>query len=418
MRGHVKVNLWGETIGLASWNEMTRCATFQYTPDAIDDGSELSPIVMPLSKELYLFDGLNRDTYHGLPGLLADSLPDRFGESLIDLWLDRNGIGRADFNPLDRLCYVGRRGMGALEYEPASNVRDDISDVDVDRLSLLATRVLKEREGFSMELSDDGIEQLISLGTSAGGARAKAIVALDEKTGEIRSGQIDQPDRFSQWIIKFDTESGTEKGFCRTEYAYHQMAKDCGMEMTDCRLLETERGSHFMTKRFDRIGAEKVHMQTLCSLAHFDNRSAGRYSYEQLFMVMRMLRLPYVDQEQMFRRAVFNIVMRNNDDHTKNFSFLLRKGKAWRLSPAYDLTFAYSPGNLWIGRHQMTMNGKVDGIDRKDINKFAHDVGIRNHVDIVDKIVAVASDWGSYAEENKVPKQYAKRIEDSLLTRL
>lgn len=415
MRGHVKVNLWGETIGLASWNEMTRCATFQYTPDAISDGRELSPIVMPLSKEPYLFDGLNRDTYHGLPGLLADSLPDRFGESLIDLWLDRNGIGREEFNPLDRLCYLGRRGMGALEYQPASNVGDGISDVDVDRLSILATRVLKDREGFSTELSDDGIEQLISLGTSAGGARAKAIVALDERTGEIRSGQTNQPERFYQWIIKFDTDSGAEKGFCRTEYAYHQMAKDCGIVMTDCRLLETESGSHFMTKRFDRIGTEKVHMQTLCALAHFDNRSAGRYSYEQLFMVMRMLRLPYMDQEQMFRRTVFNMVMRNNDDHTKNFSFILRKGNGWRLSPAYDLTFAYTPGNLWIGRHQMTMNGKVDGIDRKDIYKFAHDVGIRNHVDIIDKIVEVASEWGSYAEENRVPKQYAKRIEDSLL---
>jgi len=406
----VHVNIWGKTAGIASWDQKEQCATFQYTPAQLESKDELAPLMMRLSPRTHVFNSLNRETYNGLPGLLSDSIPDAFGNTLIDLWLKRKGIHAAEFTPLDRLCYIGKRGMGALEYEPSTNdIENDI--INVNLLASLAEDVLQKKEAFTTELNSEGLEKLISIGTSAGGARAKAIIAVNESTMEVRSGQLELPKEFTQWLIKFDTEPvGKNKGYCSIEYAYHRMAADCGIEMTECRLLELGEKKHFMTKRFDRIGSEKVHMQTLCAMSHMDFKMPGKYSYEEVFGVMRRLQMPYADQEQLFRRMVFNVIMKNCDDHTKNVSFMLRKGDKWRLAPAYDVTYAYNPSNFWIRRHQMSVNGKLDGIVRKDLKDVAYTAGIKNADDVIDTTLSVASEWKEYAKDSGIRMDVADAI--------
>jgi len=398
----IKINIWGKTVGYASWGEKKQCAVFQYDQSYIENGDELAPALMPLSEKIFCFESLDRKTFNGLPGLLSDSIPDAFGNALIDLWLKRKGISVGKFTPFDRLCYIGKRGIGALEYEPSTEHSDD-ADIDVNLLASLAGDVLCDRTSAETELNDNGMEKLISIGTSAGGARAKAIIAVNESTMEVRSGQLELPKEFTQWLIKFDTEPvGKNKGYCSIEYAYHRMAADCGIEMTECRLLELGEKKHFMTKRFDRIGSEKVHMQTLCAMFHMDFKMPGKYSYEEVFGVMRRLQMPYADQEQLFRRMVFNVIMKNCDDHTKNVSFMLRKGDKWRLAPAYDVTYAYNPSNFWIRRHQMSVNGKLDGIVRKDLKDVAYTAGIKNADDVIDATLSVASEWKEYAKDSGI----------------
>jgi len=395
----MRVNIWGETIGIASWDEKRQCATFRYGPSYLDKGAEISPLMMRLSPRTYAFDSLNRETFHGLPGLLSDSIPDAFGNALIDVWLGQKGIPISKFTPLDRLCYIGKRGMGALEYEPSE---DDAKDdgIDVNLLASLAQDVLQRREALETELNKEGMEKLITVGTSAGGARAKAVVAVNESTMEVRSGQLTLPSEFSHWLIKFDTEpADKKKGYCKIEYAYHKMAVDCGIDMSECRLLEIDGKAHFMTRRFDRIGIEKVHTQTLCAFGHMDFKVPGKHSYEEVFGIMRRLRLPYKDQEQLFRRMVFNAIMKNCDDHTKNTSFMLRRGSDWRLAPAYDVTYAYDPSNFWIRRHQMSINGKLEDITRKDLTDTAYAAGIKNADDIIDSTLSVAAEWNEYAKD-------------------
>ena len=407
------VVLWGKTVGYAWWDAKKQCAVFQYDPEFIKDGREISPAVMPLASRRYIFDSLGRETFNGLPGMLSDSLPDSYGNTLIDIWINRNNIDRRDFTPLDRLCYVGKRGIGALEYYPAAETGYE-GDIDVNRLSDLASEVLRHRDDIKLRSSD--INELISVGTSAGGARAKAVIAVNGH-GDIRSGQCDIPDGYSHWIIKFDTEpDGSEKrGYCRIEHAYHEMAKDCGIDMTECRLLETGGKAHFITKRFDRIGNEKVHAQTLCAMAHYDFKVPGKHSYEDVMRLMRHLRMPYTDTEQMFRRMVFNVIMKNCDDHTKNTSFLLRKGGEWRLSPAYDVTYAFDPANYWIQRHQMSVCGKTEGIVRKDLTGFADRENIKNADDIIDTVTSAASEWERYAKLSDVPARSIERIGKAIL---
>jgi Uncharacterized protein related to capsule biosynthesis enzymes len=395
----MRVNIWGETIGIASWDEKRQCATFRYGPSYLDKGAEISPLMMRLSPRTYAFDSLNRETFHGLPGLLSDSIPDAFGNALIDVWLGQKGIPISKFTPLDRLCYIGKRGMGALEYEPSE---DDAKDdgIDVNLLASLAQDVLQRREALETELNKEGMEKLITVGTSAGGARAKAVVAVNESTMEVRSGQLTLPSEFSHWLIKFDTEpADKKKGYCKIEYAYHKMAVDCGIYMSECRLLEIDGKAHFMTRRFDRIGIEKVHTQTLCAFGHMDFKVPGKHSYEEVFGIMRRLRLPYKDQEQLFRRMVFNAIMKNCDDHTKNVSFMLRRDGDWRLAPAYDVTYAYDPSNFWIRRHQMSINGKLEDVTRKDLTDTAYSAGIKNADDIIDSTLSVAAEWNEYAKD-------------------
>ncbi|MDR0888215.1 MAG: type II toxin-antitoxin system HipA family toxin [Candidatus Methanoplasma sp.] len=407
----VQVRLWGENIGTASWNEQGRYARFQYDKDFIRSGLETSPLVMPLSSDTYSFKGLNRDTYMGLPGMLADSLPDKWGNIMISEWMAVNSISPADVTPLDRLCYTGKRGMGALEYEPMMDRDKGNGKVDVDRLAGLAAKILDEREGFSTDPDTDGMKDLISLGSSAGGARAKAVMAYDGSTGEIRSGQVSLPEGSSHWLIKLDTETKEKKiGYCRTEYAYWRMATACGINMTECRLLETAYGTHFMTKRFDREGSDKIHMQTLCGLAHMDFKIPGAYSYEDLFRIMRILQMPYSDQTEMFRRAVFNVIAWNCDDHTKNISFLMQKDGEWRLAPAYDMTFAHDPRNYWIKNHQMSIGGKTEGIGTDDLRELAEKAGIRESSNIIKDVKTTVSEWKRFADDSGVPESTADRI--------
>ena len=406
----INVSIWGKTTGYASWDEKRQCAIFQFDRSYIENGDDIAPEMMPLSDDVYSFESLNRETFNGLPGLLSDSIPDAFGNALIDRWLEQRNISPARFTPLDRLCYIGKRGMGALEYEPSTE-HSDITDIDVNLLASLAQDVLNDRATLRTELDREGMEKLIAVGTSAGGARAKAIIAVNESTMEVRSGQLTLPKEFSHWLIKFDTEpADKKKGYCSVEYAYHRMAVDCGIEMTECRLLELGEKKHFMTRRLDRIGSEKIHMQTLCALSHLDFKEPGRYSYEHVFGIMRRLDMPYGDQEQLFKRMVFNVIMKNCDDHTKNTSFMLRKGGEWRLAPAYDVTYAYDPSNFWIRRHQMSINGKLEGITRKDLTDAAYAAGIKNADDVIDATLSVASEWKEYAKDSGIKESVAESI--------
>ena len=410
-----EVRMWDLPVGYAYWDKEQNCARFQYDPSFLDKGYDISPVTMPLIDRQFMFSNLNRESYQGLPGLLSDSLPDRYGNALIDIWLSANRIPRAEFTPLDRLCYVGIRGMGALEYRPLQNNRDHDGVIDVDMLSSLAADVLKHRENIRADLSDTGLQSLLSVGTSAGGARPKAVVGLNESTGDIRSGQLDLPEGYTYWIIKFDTEKEDKRGYCRIEYAYHEMAKACGIEMNECRLLDTGSRAHFMTKRFDRTEQGKEHMQTLCALAHYDFMVPGKHSYEETVGVMRKMHIDHGDVEQMFRRLVFNVIMMNRDDHTKNFSFLMDRNGKWRLSPAYDITYAFSPDNYWISKHQMSVNGKLDGIGRNDLKEFAHYARIRDPDDIIDLTLSVASEWKGYAKLSGVPDRTTDAINEVLL---
>ncbi|MDR1954976.1 MAG: type II toxin-antitoxin system HipA family toxin [Candidatus Methanoplasma sp.] len=410
-----QIRLWGRTAGYAWWDRKEQCAVFQYDPEFIKKGYDIAPLTMPLTSRPYRFGSLARETFQGLPGTLSDSLPDSYGNALIDLWIAENNYRKADLTPLDRLCYVGKRGIGALEYEPAAG-RSYNGRIDVNKLSALAADVLCKREEMDLYLTRDGLQELLSVGTSAGGARAKAVIGVNG-AGEIHSGQTDLPDGYSHWLIKFDAESdGPEKKeYCRTEYAYYEMARDCEIEMTECRLLEIDTKAHFMTRRFDRIGNEKIHSQTLCAMAHYDFKVPGAYPYESMLSIMRRLRMPYPDQEQAFRRMVFNVVMRNQDDHTKNFSFLLRENGGWRLSPAYDITYAFDPTNYWTQRHQMSVNGKLLDITRKDLTEFAQNMNIKNAEDIIDATVSAALEWRSYARSSGVPERTAEKIDKVLL---
>jgi serine/threonine-protein kinase HipA len=410
-----RVLLWGKTIGYAQWDYREQCAVFQYDKNYLSEGFGIAPLTMPLTFNPYRFASLPRESYRGLPGMLSDSLPDKFGNKLIDRWIAENKINEEDFTPLDRLCYVGKRGMGALEYEPVIGKTYD-GKIDVNKLSDLAADVLRMREDIKTDITSEGLQELLSVGISAGGARAKAVIGLND-TGDVRSGQAELPNGYSHWLIKFDTEAygPDRKGYCRIEYAYYEMAKDCGIDMTECRLLEIGTKAHFMTKRFDRIGKEKIHSQTLCALAHFDFMSPGRHSYEDMLKIMNRLRMPYTDREQMFRRMAFNVIMKNQDDHTKNFSFLLKEKGEWRLSPAYDVTYAFDPSNFWTKRHQMSVNGKLQDITRNDLIEFAQRMNIRNAKDIIDTVTNAASEWTRYAKLSGVPDRTAEKIDRVLL---
>jgi serine/threonine-protein kinase HipA len=413
-----RVILWGKTVGFATWDKKTQCAAFQYDPEFAKSGYDVAPLMMPLASEPYKFRSLSRRTFQGLPGMLSDSLPDSYGNTLIDIWIEENNIRRTDFTPLDRLCYVGKRGIGALEYEPVIGKAYD-GKIDVNMLSELAADVLRKREEFTSDLTREGLQELLSIGTSAGGARAKAVIGVNDK-GEVRSGQADLPKGYSYWLIKFDTEpEGLEKkGHCRIEYAYYEMARDCGIDMTECRLLEIGKKAHFITKRFDRIGNEKVHTQTLCALGHYDFNIPGACSYADMLSLMRHLQLPYSDQEQVFRRMVFNVIMKNHDDHTKNFSFLMGKDGKWRLSPAYDLSYAFDPANQWSLRNQMTVGSSAQEVVRKDLMRFADRMNIGHAEDIIDTITSVAKEWERYAGTSGVPEGTIEKINKTLMRKV
>lgn len=426
------VKLWGRTIGAVSLDEGAEVARFQYAPDFARSGIEVSPLMMPLSEEVYEFPLLNPESFHGLPGMLADSLPDRFGNALIDAWLAREGRSAADFHALDRLCYTGKRGMGALEYAPIKGPRPRTAKkIKIDTLVELASEILTHRHDLHGRFDDKGkqeaLKDILRVGTSAGGARAKAVIAWNPKTQEVRSGQVDAGEDFENWLLKFDGVSGNKdkeledpKGYGAIEYAYHLMAKAAGITMSDCRLLEEGGRRHFMTRRFDRLaGGQKLHLQSLCAMAHLDFNLAGAHGYEQALQTIRRLEMPMADMEEQFRRMVFNLVARNQDDHTKNIAFLMDKQGRWTLAPAFDVTYSYNPKGAWTFRHQMTVHGKRDGFTLDDLNPCAKSAGMKRGraKRILDEVRAAVEQWPGFAAEAGLLNKDRQRIQDAFRMR-
>ena len=418
-----KVYIWGEYAGAVLWDENIKAATFEYEPSFSKNGWELSPLMMPVKESrFHSFRELSKETFMGLPGLLADALPDAYGKALLERWL--TSLGRSFANPVERLCYQGKRSMGALEFVPAKDdYLEQSSSIEVSSLVEVASEVLYNKAELDANLKEDTKEALINIikvSTSAGGQRAKAVIAYNDETGEVRSGQVDAPKGFNHWLLKLDGVTNVSLGdpqhYGKIEYAYYKMALNAGLEMNECRLLEENGRAHFMTKRFDRInGNEKVHMQTLCGLAHYDYKMLRAYSYEQAFQVMRRLRLPYGQAEQMFRRMVFNVIARNQDDHTKNISFLMDKTGIWKLSPAYDVSWAYNPKGEWTSHHQMSINNKWDNITKTDLLAVAESMHIKRADVIINEVCNAVSMWTTIAREYDIPPEMITAIDTTLL---
>lgn len=421
-----RVTMFGIPVGTFRWDNRYEVARFEYDSSFVQSGLEPSPLMMPVREgRIYSFEGLGRETFKGLPGMLADSLPDTYGRALFDKWLALTG--RTSSNPIETLCFLGSRCMGALEFEPAMDVPYDKStQIAIDSLVRVAADALSERSSFETNLNDDkksAIAEILRLGTSAGGQRAKAIIAYNKDTGEVRSGQVEAPVGFDYYLIKLDGITATagfrETGnYGRLEYSFYKLAKSCGIMMSDCSLFEENGRAHFLTRRFDREKGKKIHMQTLCGIAHFDYRLHRAYSYEQAFNIMRFLRLNYSEAQEMFRRIVFNVVVRNQDDHTKNISFLMGEDGKWRLSPAYDMGYAYNPKGGWTATHQMSVNGKFDEITRTDLLELAKQNSIKNASSIIDEICETASQWPELAKNCGVPFALTNTIATNMLLTL
>ena len=426
MTTDASVWLWGTQIGAVTWLEDREIGVFQYTPQFQSSGIELAPLTMPLTEFPYEFPALARNTFMGLPGLLADSLPDKYGHAVIDAWLASKGQTAVSFHPVKRLCYIGSRGMGALEFEPAATSPPaEANTVEVAALVELANQILDERSslGGVFTAKDDrrAIEDILRVGTSAGGARAKAILAWNEKTGEFRSGQVDSGEGFEHWLMKFDgvannrdKELADPQGYGKVEYAYYLMARAARIDMTECRLHHEGGRSHFMTRRFDRTRkGGKRHMQSLGAMAHYDYNQPASYSYEQALQVMRRLNLGREDMEQQVRRAMFNVVARNQDDHVKNIAFLMNKKGEWRLSPAFDVAFSWTPDGPWTSQHQMSVNGKRDDFAREDLIALgaAGDIKTAAANRMLNEVLDAVSRWRSFADEAEVKSKRSEQIE-------
>ena len=420
------VNLWNRRVGAVAWNEAQGTASFEYDPAFVETGWEVSPILMTnRAKVIYRFPELrNTTTFKGLPGLLADALPDTYGSTLINQWLLRNNRPANSLNPVETLCFIGNRGMGALEFEPTLP-KDAGAPMKLEMAELidLTARVLSGRQEFLINLQPEeerAMQAILKIGTSAGGARAKALIAYNAKTGEIRSGQAHAPRGFEHYLIKFDgiedAQFGASNGYGRVEMAYYHMALDAGIHMMESRLLEEHGRAHFMTKRYDRLpGGKKVHMQSFCALRHYDFNDIGLYAYEDLFETMRMLALPYPQAEELFRRMCFNVMARNCDDHTKNFAFIMHEDGEWQLSPAFDVCHAYRPSSSWVSQHCLSVNGKRTNIERSDLLTVAKRMNIKQAADIVDVVRHVVSNWKAYADAQGVEPSLRDAIQNTLV---
>ncbi len=421
-----KVILWDSEIGAVSWVEDRQVAVFQYDPSFIRSGIQISPLMMPLRTLPYEFPALSKETFKGLPGLLADSLPDKFGNAVIDTWLASQGRTAASFNSVERLCYIGSRGMGGLEFKPALRIPHSKSDeIEVSKLVELSNKILDQRAGlegvFSGADDQDAIEDILRVGTSAGGARAKAILAWNPKTNEFRSGQVKIPSGFEYWIMKFDgisnnrdKELADPQGYGMIEYAYYQLAVKTGIEMTECRLHHEGGRSHFMTKRFDRnADGSKIHMQSLCAIAHVDFNEPALYSYEQTIQIMKRLGLPQSDLEQQVLRAMFNVVGRNHDDHVKNIAFLMNRSGEWKLSPAFDVSYAYDPMGYWTSQHQMSINAKREMFTKQDLIALAKIAGIkaRRALEMLACVTTAMKSWPEVAGSVGIAEERIRKIQ-------
>jgi serine/threonine-protein kinase HipA len=426
------VKIWGQVIGAVAWSEANGYATFEFDSKFRANQWDLSPILMPINggKTRFSFPSLRKkteaelDTFKGLPGLLADVLPDRYGNDLINIWLAQQGRPLNSMNPVEMLCFIGTRGMGALEFEPSSLLESKRTFlVEIDSLVEISQKMLSKKASFDSNLKADeekAIMEILRIGTSAGGARPKAVIAYNENTGEVKSGQTIAPKGFEHWLIKLDGVSdiqlGVSKGYGRIEMAYYNMAISCGINMMPSRLLEENGRAHFMTKRFDREGGStKHHIQTFCAMKHFDYNQITSFSYEQLFQTMRELKLSYSDAEQMFRRMVFNVVARNCDDHTKNFAFRLKKDSNWELAPAYDICHAYQPKHQWVSQHVLSINGKRTNITKADLLVIGKSIKNKKAAETIDEIINTVSKWKIFADEVKVSPKLRDEINDTLV---
>jgi serine/threonine-protein kinase HipA len=428
MANTANVKIWNQPVGAVAWDAATGIASFEYESSFLDRNLDLSPIMMPLSEARgreFRFSELRRSTtFKGMPGLLADVLPDKYGNALIDAWLIRNKRRSGSLNPVELLCFIGKRGMGAMEFEPPDpKGANTTTHIEVADLVKVANAILSGRKNFFTKMSandEKALLDILKIGTSAGGARAKAVIAYNSKTGEVRSGQADAPKNFTHWLIKFDgvidSQFGATHGYGRVEMAYYLMAKDAEIEMTECRLHEENGRAHFMTSRFDREpGNGKIHVQSFCAMRHFDFNDIGMHSYEQLFETMRMLGLPYPQAEQVFRRMVFNVLARNCDDHTKNFAFLMDKKGEWKLAPAFDVCHTYRPGSEWVSMQSLTVNGKRQKINRDDFLAVAKSMNIKKAAAIIEQVNDVIQNWKHYAAEVMVDEKLAKAISKTLI---
>lgn len=433
MSSVAEVQLWGRTIGAVALAGESAAASFEYDPAFVRSGIEIAPLTMPLSRRVYSFPALGKGSFHGLPGLLADSLPDRFGTILINAWLATQGRTPGSFNAVERLCYTGPRGMGALEYVPAIGPQArQANHIEIAGLVELASEILTQRNNLHTTFGDhsnreESLQDILRVGTSAGGARAKAVISWNPDTDEVRSGQVKADPGFEHWLLKFDGVSGNKdkelddpKGYGAIEYAYYRMATDAGIVMNECRLLEEKGRRHFMTKRFDRLtGGEKLHMQSLGALAHFDFNQAGAYAYEQVLLVIRQLGLSMSTIEEQFRRMVFNVMARNQDDHVKNIAFLMDKAGSWSLAPAFDVTYSFHPQGKWTSIHQISLNGKRDNFVLEDFRACAQRVSMQRHRadEIIAAVHGVVTRWPEYAEEVGVTPDWRDKIAQTLRLR-
>lgn len=426
------IKIWGETIGAIAWDQDQQLGLFEYDAKFVQKGWDLAPLKMPItsSQTIFSFPELRpsrnseHNTFKGLPGLLADALPDKYGNQLIDIWLAQKGRPEKSMNPVEQLCFIGSRGMGALEFEPSQlKEKQNTFKVEVESLVDIARKMLNNRNDFNVTIKgaqEAAMKQIITIGTSAGGARPKAVIAYNKKTGEIRSGQSKVPNGFEHWLIKLDGVSdiqlGDTQGYGRVEMAYYLMAKACGINMMPCELLEENGRAHFMTKRFDRSeGNIKHHIQTFCAIKHFDYNEVHSFSYEQLFQTMRELRLSYQEAEEMFRRMVFNVLSRNCDDHTKNCSFRLKQNGTWELAPAYDICHAYKPDSIWVSQHALSINGKRKNITLDDFLTIGKSMNIKNAKDIIMQVGETVSEWDKFAKQAGVDAAKKMAIKETLI---
>lgn len=420
----VEVRLWGQSVGAVALDPRYGVYAFQYTQSFCDSGLQPAPLQMPARSEdeVFLFADLPVATFNRLPAMLSDALPDDFGNALIDRYMADKGLSKAQVTPLDRLAYMSARGMGALEFRPARGpATRKATAIELDQLVTQA-RLAVSGDWDGDDHTNAALRSIIEVGTSAGGARAKAVVAWNAQTGEIRSGQVPAPPGFVHWLLKFDgmgvdNELGSSQHYGRIEFAYHLMARAAGIEMMDCQLLHERGRAHFMTRRFDRGGADhndRHHIQTLCAMAHLDYKRKGSNAYSQLFSTIRALRLPYEDLREAFRRMAFNVMGRNCDDHTKNFSFLLRAHQPWRLSPAYDVTFAHNPVGEWTNQHLMSVNGKFRDIGREDLLLEAERFGVGDAPKVLDEVAAAIARWPEFARQAGLPAAHIEHISTQL----
>ena len=419
------VKLWGDVAGAVSWMDDRKTGVFEFHPDFLKKGLDISPLKMSLEDArkgdgIFSFPELSKKSFLGLPGLLSDSLPDKFGNIIIDAWLERNGRSRSTFSPVERLCYTGQRGMGALEFSPPVNKQlDKPVSLEITRLVELAQTIMSERSKLNVNIgksdkeNSEALLDILRVGTSAGGARPKAVIAINNK-GSIISGQNKVPKGYDCLLLKFDgvsdIELGEPQGYGRIEYAYYLMAKDAGINMMKSSLLEENGRAHFLTRRFDRRDGEKLHLQSLCGIAHFDYNNSGAYSYEQAFSVMRQLRLTKADAIQFYKRMLLNVIARNQDDHTKNTAFIMNKQGVWKLSPAFDVIFAHNPAGIWTNQHQMSINGKRDNFIISDLIKVGTLISISKPSVLIEEIMDSVRRWPEFAKKAGIKKNVVEKI--------